>query len=194
MRDYLLTRVTAPTALPVSVADVMANGRVVANDEAGVVQAHLETATRAVEQMTGRALLPQTWRIAAYGLQHREPIWLPKPPVTALTAVAYSDASNVEQSMDVGGFILSTDDDRAMVQPDMGVNWPTTFRRPDAVRITYTAGYANAASVPQDIRHAIILLACHYFDNRTAAGDAMSEIPYGVESLVNLSRVGWIQA
>lgn len=55
---------------------------------------------------------------------------------------------------------------------------------PADLRVTVTAG----EPAPETVRQAIILLACHWFDNRQAAGDGKGEMPYGVTALLALER------
>jgi hypothetical protein len=60
--------------------------------------------------------------------------------------------------------------ERATLWPKPGTDWPTTeWERTDAVRIRFTCGYANAASVPGPIKQAILLRLGDLYGNREAA-------------------------
>ena len=49
--------------------------------------------------------------------------------------------------------------------------------------------------VPENLRHAILLLVSHWFHNREAVGEKkLHEVPVGISSLVGLSKSGWVGA
>jgi hypothetical protein len=76
-------------------------------------------------------------------------------------------------------------------------SWPDTYIRPDAVQIKFTAGYGTAASsVPNNVRHAVLLLTKHLYDNRdvviVGSGSAI-EIPHGIRNILDSRKVGgWV--
>lgn len=195
MADYFLALNTAATASPVTVAEVKANARIDGDDEDALVAAYIAAAVRSIEEMTGRALMAQTWDYKTYGLKGNRKIKLPKVPVSAISAVTYFDRDNAEQSLSAGNFLLYTADDKAIVQPSDGTDWPSTYDRPDAVKITFVAGYSSASDVPEGLRQAVILLATHWFEHRAPVGDGKAmPIPFAIEHLVGLDRVGWVAA
>ena len=52
-------------------------------------------------------------------------------------------------------------------------------------RVTVTAG----EPMPETVRQAVIMLACHWFDQRNAAsGETMHDVPYGADALLRLNR------
>ena len=56
---------------------------------------------------------------------------------------------------------------RILVSPKTGYAWPTTFQRDDAIKIEYVIGYGDAAAnVPETVRHALLMLVAHYYENR----------------------------
>ena len=77
---------------------------------------------------------------------------MPLAPVTAIDSVSYFDAGNVQQTLDTGAYDLFADARGAYVTRRSGQSWPATFRRTDAVSVTFTAGYGAAADVPEPIR------------------------------------------
>lgn len=99
----------------------------------------------------GRSIGRQTLRLTlpAFGC---EPIWLSCGPVLAVGSVKYLDASGVEQTLDPADYRLAGN----WLVPSHGKAWPSAaYDQPDAVRITYTAGYDD---VPVAIKRALILL------------------------------------
>jgi uncharacterized phiE125 gp8 family phage protein len=59
------------------------------------------------------------------------------------------------------------------------VDWPATADRPDAVRVTMTAGYGGPADVPAPLRAAILLMTgdLYRFRESVAVGAAVAELP-----------------
>ena len=52
-------------------------------------------------------------------------------------------------------------------------------------RVTVTAG----EPMPETVRQAVIMLACHWLDQRNAAsGETMHDVPYGADALLRLNR------
>src|SRR5690606_41600931 len=63
--------------------------------------------------------------------------------------------------------------------------------RPSAVEIQYAAGYGDADDVPEEIRHAILMLVTDYFDNRgeVVGGSMAQRIPGFIKDLVHDYRM-----
>jgi uncharacterized phiE125 gp8 family phage protein len=73
---------------------------------------------------------------------------------------------------------------------------PVKLYQYGGVKISFTAGYGSSGvSVPEPIRHAIRLLAGHYYENREAVlverGANIMQLPMAVEALLSPYRV-WI--
>jgi hypothetical protein len=62
--------------------------------------------------------------------------------------------------------------------PD-GVTWPSTYVRPDAVTVTYVAGWTAAASVPACLRAWCLQAVATLYENReqTITGTIAAELP-----------------
>ncbi len=51
--------------------------------------------------------------------------------------------------------------------------------------VHFTAGYGTTAeAIPDDLRHAVTLLAAHFYENREATTDTRTPLPFGVGSLL----------
>jgi len=185
-----LTRQTAPSDRVVTLAEAKADMRVVSDLDDAMIDRLLWTAQETVEEMCGRPLNAQTWRLELAGLTAREPLELPRTPVRELSAIAYYDADNALQTADLGDFDLYGDRDRAFVRPVVGASWPAVYNRDDAMRVDFIVGY-EADFTPEGLRAAVIMLAAHWFHRPDA--DAR-EVPTAVEALVGLHRLGWVRA
>ena len=165
-------RTVAPTTMPVSLAEAKAYLRVDHDDQDDLITAQIKAATAYLDGyagILGRALVTQTWRQDFAGFADRLP--LPVSPVIAIVSVSYFDGGNVQQTLDAGVYDLFADARGAYVTLRPGQVWPVTFYRPDAVTITFTAGFGAAADVPEPIRQAILLIVQRLFDGTDTSID-----------------------
>lgn len=188
-----IRRVSGPATTPVTLAEVKAHCRVDAADDDDYLTALIGVAVSFLdaEGELGRAMITQTW--AQYETQ--SPGWprLKVGPFQALVSVEYYDASGTLQTATLGDFDTRLDGDFVLIRPKDNREWPAADSRADAIKITYTAGYGDAgADVPDGIRHAILMLVAHWYENRVAVAPAsMMPVPFAVAALLNNERVGW---
>lgn len=194
MPETLLNRTADPVTEPVDLSEAKAQLRVDHDDEDTYISALVSTATAAVEEMTGRALITQTWSLSQNGAVDR--VYLPKTPVQSIDEITYFDRSETEQTADVADFHLFSDIYRAWVEPKDDKDWPDVFDRPDSLTISFIAGYGDdAVDLPVEIVHAIKMLLSHWYEQRVPVSDRlMREVPFSVSSLIGLHKRGWIGA
>lgn len=178
-----LRLISAPTTLPISVAEAKANGRIDNMEEDALIEGYIRAALAYAEKWCGLAFEAQTWEevLDAFPTKEIELTW---GPVASVTSVKYTDADGVEQTVDSADYVLDSVSRDAWVIPVSGFSWPTTMEVVNAVRVRFVAG----AGTPADVRQAIMLLTEHFYENRAAAGEAMHSIPLGVEALLGLHR------
>ena len=188
----ILRRVTAPASMPITLDEVKAQLRVTHTAEDTALNAMIAAAVDYVdgEGLLGRAMVTQTW--AQYVSQSPGWVRLQMGPFIALTSVQYYDDAGTLQTATVGDFETRLQDDFVMCGPKDNREWPTADVRQDAIKITYTAGFGAAADVPASLKHALLLLVSHWYQNREASGEtAIKEIPLGFDMLLNAHRVSW---
>jgi len=162
-----------------------------ADDEQAVVEALIASATAYLDGWSGilgRCLINQVWAVP-YKEWSRE-LRLPFPNVSAAT-VKYYDANNAEQTVSGADMAVLQDARGSYVRLSDDYAFPNLYDdRDDAVNITLTAGYGDAAAdVPAPIQTAIKLMVSHWFHNREAVADgAFAEMPMGVSALVSPYR------
>lgn len=143
----------------------------------------------------GRALMQQTWQIQLSDWPASF-IDLALPPLIRVSSIAYLDGSGVQQTLDPSLYrVVNAGENRASrILRGINSTWPSVVvGQPDAVRVTFDAGYVDDQSpsnnaVPEPIRQAIILLADEWY-NRGSTND----IPPVVQSLTTpfkVSRLG----
>lgn len=169
-------RTVAPANMPVSLAEAKAHLRVDHDDQDDLITAQIKAATAYLDGyagILGRALTTQTWRQDSAGFADR--LSLPISPVIAIVTVSYFDTGNVQQTLDASVYDLFAEVRDAYVTLRPGQSWPATFRRADAVSVTFSAGYGAAADVPEPIRQAILLIVQRLFDGADTAIDIAIE-------------------
>lgn len=191
--QFSLVRVTAPSASPISLAEAKAQMRVEGNDDDIVIQRLIDASVAFVDAqgVLGFAMITQTWGQ-----------WLgPNPgtvslllgPVQSVSAIKYYDADGVLQTATLSDFNVFGTPNRITVSPKSGKAWPITQTRDDAIKIEYVVGYgATSASVPQTVRHALMMLVAHWYENReTSAEKQMIDLPYGFPEMIGIERNQW---
>lgn len=187
----MLLRRTIPAAsFPVSLSEAKAQCRVEAawTEEDALLNGIIAAATQAIGEYTGRVLAEETWACSMPTIVGD--FTLPLRPVASITSITYYDSADVVQSVPVTDFYLFSDADRATLRPKAGVSWPTGGRREDAITITFVVG---GGSVEPALKTAIKLMVEHLYDKRGAmTQNSDVEMPFGITSLVNLFRIGWV--
>lgn len=117
------------------------------------------------EHDTDTCLVDSTWQ-QTYECWPDE-IELLRRPVSAIEHIKYYDTNGTLQTLASSNYRL----DNGTVQPrvvwdDMAV-LPALDTRPEAVIVTYSAGYADAASIPADVKHALKIALALQFEQRS---------------------------
>lgn len=184
-----LVRTVAPTETPVTLAEAKAQLRVEHTEDDAKITALVQAATEFLDGyygLIGRALVTQTWRADFDFYPSNGLFKLPILPVQQITSVKYSDTANAEQTLDAASYSLF---DGSIVLAN-GVSFPSVYDRPDAVRVTFVAGYGAAAAVPAPIKQAILLMVGHWYGVREAAVQPrLEDVPFGVDALIAPYRV-----
>lgn len=202
-----LQQVTAPTQEPVSLNDARDQLRLLnpTSDDSRLLDPHLHGLIRAarqyVEEVTGLAMLEQTFDYWLDRWPRGNAIVLPRPPLRTITSVAYTD-------VDGTGYTL-TEDDEFTVDADADSEpgrivleydetWPTEQLHPNnPIAIRFTAGWDKDSDttrvngpVPGPLLHAIKILVAHWDQNRglinltRGRADAAAPVPMSVPALL----------
>jgi uncharacterized phiE125 gp8 family phage protein len=197
----------APTAEPITLAEAKTYLRETGTSQDSVITGFVKSAREYAENRTNRQLMLATWVYALDGfyqtllggplVQRRsglqfangneaaglQVIYLPFPPLVSVSSITYYDADNVLQTLSTSVYDVDDISEPARLKPVLGEVWPITYPRMNAVRITFIAGYANAAAVPAGIVRAMKSLIGHYNENRedNVAGVMVSRVPNSVD-------------
>ena len=179
---------TEPTTEPVSLQEVKQYLRVEDSTDERVIRPFIKAARMFAEQHTGRALISQTFTmfVDAYD-DMSDPLWegtktgpylnyyknyiqLPNPPVTSVTSVSTFNDEDTETTMAASRYYVDNVREPARVVLRQGETFPTALRVANAIKVVYVAGYANAHSVPEPIRMALLQHISFLYEQR---GDNM---------------------
>lgn len=191
---YRPSLVAAPTIKPVTLDEVKAHCRATDfTDDDATLTALIAAATSYLDGWTGilgRALCEQTWRQDFDEFRHC--LRLPLYPVISIASVKYSDPDGAEQTIDASNYSLKSDDRSAYIEFITDYCFPSLNTASAAVFVSYVAGYADegtetkTSTAPASIKHAILLLVSHWYQNRDAVvvGDQAAELPMAVTALI----------
>ena len=151
-----------------------------------VLENFLRAAIASIEARTGKILLERSfgWTLSAWRHDDRQP--LPLAPVTSVSALIEVDIDGFEAPM-ASTWYLAPDDQRPVLKARAGC-LPRILPSMN-VRVEMTAGFAATRSgVPADLRQAVMMLATHYYEHRSAEGSGANDFPIGVISLIERYR------
>ncbi len=153
-----------------------------------------EAAVAALDGPAGRlcrCLYTQTWRQTIdYGFP--PVVELTLPPITAITAIRYTDEDGIEHTLDssayratgLGAWLTE-------ITPAYGQAWPVVRHEREAIEIDFVTGYGtDPDAVPPAIIQAIRLTVAHWYFHRSAVeSSGLAEVPMSARALLAPFRV-----
>ena len=171
---------TGPLVIGQAVLDELARHLKLADPAPVEALVNAEAALRAsiahIEAELGLALVPRRflWRTT---LRPAQWVHLPMGPVREIAAAQTTGAAGTPVDFPVDLITLDQSGVHGSVAAAGSVSGP--------LEITFDAGFGTAWSdTPADLRHAVFMLAAHYFDTRHDVGAAGVETPHGVRALI----------
>lgn len=185
----MLRQITPPSAYPVPLAEFADHLRLAsgfAGPEPGTMEDPalprcLEAATTSIERSLSTAFIRQTWTADTLSWASADHHPLPLAPVLQIDEVLRIAGEGGETSIPPDEYRLGWWAGRPAVAATHG-SLPTL----DAgARVTFQAGYGDDwNAVPADLRHAVLLLAAHYYERRSEADAPLARLPYGVAEIL----------
>jgi len=175
---YGLSLITPPSEEPVSLERAKLHLRVDDDAEDDLITALITAARQYTESHTSKRWVSQ-------GLRLTLPEWccgagdecgvlrLPCEPVSSVESVKYYATTGTLTTL-VAGTDYQTwlDHFPPLVAPAPSKTWPTVETgRLGAIQIEFTAGYADAASVPENVKSAVLLCVGHWYEHRGDSDD-----------------------
>lgn len=197
-----LMRLQPLGCLPMSLTDVKRRINVEHNEDNGLIEGYLATAVAHLDGdrgWLGRAVITQKWKltlVAFPGSCGR--IMLPLPPLISVDAVAYTDTDGEVQALTAGTdyTVINQGGAASYIIPAFGKVWPTSRIYPDAVSVSFTAGYGDDPINMEwfAIAAAIGLMVGDLYANKETVADGLTEIPMSmtVQNLLEPLRIGGV--
>jgi uncharacterized phiE125 gp8 family phage protein len=177
----------APAAYPVTLTQAKLHLRLavdaaeaIAYDmEDELINGIIAASTGYAESFLRRAIITTTF--ITYLDRWQDSVTLPFPPLQSIEAVTYTDADGNQEAFT--DYTLDTPGNRVVIDERPNV----TLADVNPIAITYKAGYgADGTNVPAGIKHAILLMIGHYYQNReaVAVGVSVADMPMAVDALL----------
>lgn len=195
-----------PAADPVGIMEAKAHCRIDESIDDSLLAGYILAARRFCEKETGRVFMSQTWDMKLDRgwpsvwdqscSSYRRRIVLPKPPASSVASIKYVDATGVEQTLAADQYQFSKGEIFGFIEPAYGASWPAVRSQLNAITVRFAAGYgSNPGDVEAPLRHAILLMTGHFYENREAvsAGGNVTEMPLAVCALLESYKTeGWV--
>ncbi|MDB4312003.1 head-tail connector protein [bacterium] len=164
-----VTETGTVTAEPVTLAYAKNHLRVDITDDDALITNLITAAREYIEVYCARSIVQHTYRADLPGFY--DVMQLPLGPVQSISSIKYYDTASPSVLQTLSSSVYSLQKD--CVYKNEGASWESVANRPDAVQITYMAGYSDLASpedtvgnTPQAISVALLLLVGDYYENR----------------------------
>lgn len=194
---------TAPPVEPVTLEEardhlrLTATGVPASHPDDAFIKRLIQGARENAEQYMRRSIIETEfeWKFDDFP-DHNAALTFPRDPVLSVESVIYSDDDNNPQSLIE--FTERFSDSYSYIVPSYQSDWPTARGHDGDVTVTFKAGYEATgspldykASVPESIKHAILLLVGHMYENReqVITGSITTEMKFGYERLLWPHRV-----
>lgn len=201
--------VTAGQVEPLTIEQATEHVRIDSNDDLAYLQALIAVAREYVESVTGIVGLKSTWKVVApswHALIHGDDSKLSIPsrnvyaiplfraPLVSVSSIKYyTNGSESQTTITASDYRVITDTTPGMVQ--FIDSPPNVEDRPDAIEITFIAGYADQCSAPAIWRHAQKLIVAHLYENRVPVniGNIVNELPFTLKTMLEQQKIGgWV--
>jgi uncharacterized phiE125 gp8 family phage protein len=198
--------VTPAAALPLSLTELRAQCRLTdddGTDEDALLMGYLRAGIAWCEGETKLSLISQVWSQTFSGfppptwyghLYRSSPMILGRRPVQSIELIEYLDASGSLQTVDSAVYRISgrgSSTIEASLRAAANQAWPSVYTDVEAVTVTYTAGFGDTHNdVPEDIRHALMMLVSYWFNQREASliDPVIVDVPFGTRVLLERWR------
>jgi len=111
---------------------------------------------------------------------------------TASPIITYYDTDDTGADMDAGDYYVDVINNPGRIGLNWGESFPSTTLRPfNGVNIRFICGYGDtAATVPEEIKQAILLIIGHLYEHREETTDkALQNVPLAVDALLYPYRI-----
>ncbi len=170
MLCLFLELIAGPELSPITVVEVKEYLGIDNNNEDSLIDSYIKAATTAIENITGRSLIIQSWR--QLFMKADLPLVLLKRPVQEIIEIRYLE-NRSEVIWDLENYNL------------LGFKIEAEQLPSEYIYVDYRSGYGDTPkNVPEDIKQVIKLLVAYWYENRNQIG----EISDGFKELLSSYR------
>lgn len=195
MQPYLLT---PPATTPVSLAEAKTHCRVDHSGDDTYITGLIGAAVGHLDGragILGRCIMEQVWVYPFAKWPASGYLKIDIPDVSA-AVVKYFDTDGAEQTVSSSVYRVERAVEGAHIWFTSGFTWPDLYiDRPSPISVTVTAAMPSTAPALQAIRHAMLLMIGHWYENReeVVVGQLdVRSLPMAVGALLSpLRRVGF---
>lgn len=155
MLKFSITVSVEPTWEPLSLTEAKDHLRVTDSTDDNDISAMIEAGRRHLEIETRRSIPQQTRLLKFDDGWPPFPIQLPYGPLQSVSSISYLDSNGDSQTWSSANYEVDTA--RDVIHLAYNVTTPSVRIIQNAVTITYVAGYASRAAIPEMFRHALKL-------------------------------------
>ncbi|MHB1167351.1 MAG: head-tail connector protein [Carboxydocellales bacterium] len=172
-----------------SLTEVKTHLRVDFSDDDTYISTLITAATKWCEEKQKKFYITKTKTEYLDKFPKERYIELTRAPLQSVTHLKYTDKDGAVTTWGSGNYIVDKTSFVPKIVLGYNISWPTVQLSPvNAIEIAYVAGYGAAVDVPQMIKHAILLLVSHWYENREAVSTLkFAEVPMAAKSLLDLS-------
>jgi len=185
-----LAMTSPPASEPVTVADAKAHLRIDGSEEDVLIASLLLTSRLHIETALSLALVTQSWTLKLDCWPPGRDVELPLSPLRSVDEVRIKDASGVAVVVSAESYLVDLAARPARLVWN-NVTPPIPRVAVNGIEIDLTAGFgADGDSVPAPLKHAILMLAAHWYEHRDPQeiGGEGARIPDAVGELINPFR------
>lgn len=195
MRYRSLKTLTQPAVEPVTLAEAKQHCRVDTSTDDAYIAALIKAAREYCEAYCDETFVHTQYRMTLDSFPVE--IELPRPPmatsgtVTAVV-VTYTLENQSTATLSTSEYRVDRDATPGVLRTNYNGSWPSHLLDYNAVTVTWWGGRdGDASSLPQRFKSAVLWLVGYWYERRMAAEQAtMSEIPFGVKSLLDSAKWG----
>ena len=195
MRYRSLKTLTQPAVEPVTLAEAKQHCRVDTTTDDAYIGSLITAAREWCEAYCDETFVHTQYRMTLDSFPVE--IELPRPPMatagtTTAVSITYTLENQTTAVLATNQYRVDRDATPGVLRTNYNGSWPSHLLDYNAVTVTWWGGSgATGAAVSQRFKSAILWLVGYWYERRMAAEQAsMSEIPFGVRSLLDNAKWG----
>jgi len=194
---------TAPVTSIVSLEEVKKHVNMLNDDNDELLKGYIASAATYLDGsngILGRAVRTQSWELRINGFPSDSYCYsrndvmgidIPLPPLQTIDSFKYVDTDGSLTDVDIDDYqLIENGNFPATLIPAFDSCWPVARFEPNAVRIEFTAGFADDSPILASIKLAVKQIISLWYENREASVEAnLSDLPHGTRALLAPLRI-----